>query len=182
MNDSTISIPKNRKKQILFFLLSLLFVFGSVYVLKLDSSFLQLSLIYKKVIAVTGGVFFSMSAIVILLNILKTGPGLIVDENGITNNSNILSGYFVNWEDVKSMRIFMIRTRGSGQRYIGIKVKNNEKIYAQINLFKRTLLKLNARFQESPVYITESALNQSLEETLRILEEKHELFKTSKTK
>lgn len=173
MNDSTITIPKNRKKQLLLFSGCMLFVIGSYYMMTIDTESQKYPLYYRKFIGIIGGLFFGSGAIAFLWDILKNEPGLVIDQKGILNNSNLNSGYFVSWEEIEDMSISTISRK---QKCIIINVVNHEKIYDQVNWLKRLLLKGTARFYQSPVFITDSILNESLDEVLKKLRKQRNSF------
>lgn len=88
--------------------------------------------------------------------LFDTRPGIIVDENGITDNTGAFSFGFIPWSDMSEIRERSVQASvTSKQRYVTIGLKDpGAYILKEPNAAKRKFMTLNAKKGESPVHIS----------------------------
>ncbi len=105
--------------------------------------------------------FFSILSIPLIKKIKDDRPGLIINKQGIIDNSSYTSVGDVNWKEIIDSEIRTI----SGQKMILLKVKN-----AQIILdgfpsgMRKKIIESSSKINGTPVVIAASSLKGSFEE------------------
>lgn len=156
MNEQ-IKIPLHKKKMVPYFLGAGIFVLLGIWIF-LAAFQHELQLVGRIVFFLTGFasiLFFGLVVIVLLLKLITKNAGLIISDDGLTDNSSGLSAGFIDWSDIRS-----IHFSGSGiNKFLIIKVKKPEKyINRESNVLKRTAMHLNHKMSGSPIHILVSFL------------------------
>ena len=96
-----------------------------------------------------------VAAIVILGKLSGDKPGLVINSEGILDNSSGVSAGFISWKDITEIRtVNVIR-----EKFLLIVVKNPEEyIHQQKGLVKRKAMDMNHRIYGSPISITVNTL------------------------
>lgn len=116
---------------------------------------------------------FGGIAILVIRKLFDPRPGLIIDEQGISDNSGGLSGGQILWQDIIDIQVLQIQR----QRLILILIKNpQDYIDRQSNGWKRKLMAMNFRQYGTPLSISTNGLKISFAELLEILKHHLELF------
>ena len=90
-------------------------------------------------------------------------PGLIIDNEGITDNSLGVMFAKVRWSDVTEIK----RLENAGDHYIAITIKDPEKYIAtESHSLKRKMLELNYSTIKTPVNIAASRLKMDFSEAV----------------
>lgn len=112
--------------------------------------------------------FFGGIAILVIRKLFDSRPGLIIDEQGLTDNSGGLSAGQILWQDIEDFKVLQIQR----QRLILILVKNpQDYIDRQSNAWKRKLMAMNYRQYGTPISISTNGLKISFAELSEILEQ-----------
>jgi serine phosphatase RsbU (regulator of sigma subunit) len=134
-----------------------------------SESFLILT-IYRVIINLALAVVCGYLAAFVLRRMFQTGPGLVLNKEGIIDNSGLVSAGAVSWpevEEINSNKIFFADC-------IIVKVKNPAKyIKRRKNLFMRTWLQLENRYYGSPVNISVSGLKIKFKDLFRIMQQQY---------
>ena len=94
------------------------------------------------IIGIIGVLFFGSCLVFIIKKILSNSTiEVIVDKEGITDNSSAISLGFMSWEDIEQISI----AEFNGDRYIQIHLKDEKKYLKKISMFKRIIVKLNKK-------------------------------------
>ena len=114
-------------------------------------------------------VVFGFFGVVVLKKIFDKRPGLIISEQGITDNSSGVSAGFIPWSDITAIKEKAVAT----QRFLNVIVKNpQEYIEKQRSGFKRKIMQKNYDMFQMPIGISTNALKISHEELKQILKER----------
>lgn len=165
-----ISIPLSKGKLLLSILGAFAFVaIGFWFVLAPPSrtgSPLESTLLM--VLGVVAILFFGGIAILVIRKLFDSRPGLIIDEQGLLDNSGGLSAGQILWQDIENFKVLQIQR----QRLILILVKNpQDYIDRQSNGWKRKLMAMNYRQYGTPISISTNGLKISFAELLEMLEQ-----------
>jgi len=115
--------------------------------------------------------FFSfLAALYCLYKLFDQKPGLIINNQGITDNSSAANAGLVRWANIESLQI----TEISGRKCLTIIVNNPEEIMLNQPGWKRKMMDLNYKKFGSPVQISASMLACSFDELVQIIQEKLE--------
>jgi hypothetical protein len=174
MNENQTIVKKDIGKQALLFLGCAAFVFGSFHMMKgTFGSSRRYSPEFLMVVGIIGMLFFGFGAIAIIFSFLKSSPALIINEKGIRNYSHAGSSYLIEWNNIKVIKIITV----SGKKLIAVELKDNQKIFNQVNAPTRALMKLNARFYGTPAFIVSSMIGMKIEDILSLIRQKRNELK-----
>ncbi|WP_342333115.1 STM3941 family protein [Pedobacter sp. FW305-3-2-15-E-R2A2] len=110
--------------------------------------------------------FFGFSAFYQVKKILDRKPGLLVNDEGIFDNSGGISIGFIPWVDIVKIQKLSI----GKQTFINVEVKNPlSYIDRQENILKRCWMKIHYKLYGSVIGITTNRLKCSQNELLRLL-------------
>jgi len=164
-----ISIPLSKGKLLLSTLGAFAFVvIGFWFVLAPPSrtgSSLESTLLM--VLGLVAILFFGGIAILVIRKIFDSCPGLIIDEQGLMDNSGGLSAGQILWQDIEAIQVLQIQR----QRLILVLVKNpQDYIDRQSSGWKRKLMAMNYRQYGTPISISTNSLKISFATLLEMLE------------
>ncbi|MFD0793548.1 STM3941 family protein [Mucilaginibacter litoreus] len=111
-------------------------------------------------------IIFALIGLYILNKILEAGPGLMIDADGITDNSSVFAVGFVPWEDVTGINKKQL---SSGEIIVVMVTDINGYIRRQPNALARRTASTNNRSCGSPVVIAAKALIYDFEELYSLL-------------
>lgn len=112
--------------------------------------------------------FFGGIAILVIRKLFDSRPGLIIDEQSLTDNSGGLSAGQILWQDIEDFKVLQIQR----QRLILVLVKNpQDYIDRQSNAWKRKLMAMNYQQYGTPISISTNGLKISFAELLETLEQ-----------
>ena len=111
-------------------------------------------------------VFFSVVAFSIAIKLKDKKPGLIINQQGIVDNSSGLAAGEVLWTDIKNISVIEIHT----QKLIMLHVKNpQDYIDRQKSLIKRKGMEMNVRMYGTPLSITANGLKMSFDKLFKLI-------------
>ncbi|HVE43335.1 MAG TPA: STM3941 family protein [Planctomycetota bacterium] len=110
--------------------------------------------------------FFGVCGGVILKRLLGHRIALIVDRNGVVDNSTATPAGRIDWDEIS--RIGIVHGARDA-RFIGIDVHDREALYARAK--QPGMLRANAKTFEYPVQIAEVTLDRTAEEMVKLLDE-----------
>ena len=121
-----------------------------------------------RIAGIASVVFFGLGAAFIFKKLFDKKVGLIIDEEGITDNSSAISVGLIEWQDIKgietlqiaSTKLLMLQT-DQPEKYIG-KAKNG---------FSRRAMKANNKMYGSPLSLNATTLQIKYEELERLVRE-----------
>ena len=118
------------------------------------------------VLGVVAILFFGSITILVIRKLYDSRPGLIINEQGISDNSGGLSLGQILWTDIEDIQVLQIQR----QRLILILVKNpQDYIDRQSNGWKRKLMAMNYKQYGTPLSISTNGLKISFVALLEIL-------------
>ncbi|MBY0480544.1 MAG: hypothetical protein K2Q21_04240 [Chitinophagaceae bacterium] len=112
-------------------------------------------------------VLFSIFGFVTAKKLLDKRPGLIIDKNGILDQSSGVSAGLIPWSDIQEIKT----TQVYNQTFIMIFVQNpNDYIAREPGIFKRKMMEINFNTYGSPISITANTLQCDFNELLNLLQ------------
>ena len=168
--DLPITIPLSKGKLLLSTLGAFAFVaIGFWFVLAPPSrtgSSLESTLLM--VLGLVAILFFGGIAILVIRKLFDSRPGLVIDKQGLMDNSGGLSAGQILWQDIEAIQVLQIQR----QRLILVLVNNpQDYIDRQSSSWKRKLMAMNYRQYGTPISISSNGLKISFGELLRMLEQ-----------
>ena len=178
MTDVEIKLSKSKLVKLVFF--SVLILGASLWMLiyqPKSNHFIFGNFYIMNSVSVLGILLGSMA---LFFSIKKTGdkkPGIIIDSDGIIDNSSALSIGRIHWEDIDDI----IRKTDFNQKSIALIVRNPEKyIDKQASSYKRRMMKANFKMSGSPIAISPNSLKINFDELNKILTQSHAEYLNSK--
>ena len=149
----------------------LFFIVGGIMTLLDENAMTSLmyrSELFNRIVAVSCILFFGAIFITIPLKFFKNKMGIVINEQGIIDNSNFSSIGLIEWKDVKAIRTVQF------QRTKALLVDTNKpkKYIDKANSsFKKRMLNSNKRVYGTPLYITSLILDIGFSDLERIMKE-----------
>jgi hypothetical protein len=167
-----IAIPLSKLKVILVIIGSLAFVGGSVWIWLVPAEQdpeLRLAL---RFVAVFGSALFGLFGVYGSVKLFDSRPGLIIDGEGMVDNSSAGSIGRIYWNDITGIRV----TNIMGQRIMTVDVKDPQKYIEQGNLISRMLNAANAKTMGSPINFSANTLRIKFDDLFRLVSESFETY------
>ena len=173
MNEE-IKIPLSKNKIVLLLLGALIFVFLGVWFTIDHDKFVTRIFRNPTFIRIAGIVsigFFGLCTAFIFKKIFDKKYGLIIDKNGITDNSNATSVGLIKWTNIIGFRV----VQEFSQKFIMIDVSNPE-YYIELkkNRIGKMAMKANYKKYGSPISITANSLKMDFTELNSLIEKQYE--------
>ncbi|CAM3301855.1 STM3941 family protein [Aequorivita lipolytica] len=175
MNEN-IEIPLSKNKILLLFLGAITFVLLGFW-LAIDPENFKVSVFrYRspeliRVVGIIGVALFGIFSFFIFKKVFDKKFGLIIDKNGITDNSNATSIGLVKWTDIIGIRVLEV----VNQKFVMIDVSNPEHyIGLKKNGIGKMAMKANYNKYGSPISITANSLKADFKEVWEIIEKQYE--------
>jgi len=168
--DKQIEVPISKNKLILMILGSIIFIALGFWLIivrppvlffnKADSAPIDL------IVGIAGILFFGLCFVYIAKKLADNNPGLIINSDGITDNSSGVSAGLIPWKDINEITKETI----ANQDFLVIKVKNPEEyINRQTGLIKRKAMEMNYKSFGSPINISSNGLKCNFNELYQII-------------
>jgi len=171
-----IEIPLSKNKLYLMLAGSLLFVGIGIWMVLFRYQYTN-SVFANPVVTMIVGIvsilFFGYIAFFLIKKIPDNTPGLIINGEGIIDNSSSVAAGLVLWSDVQEIKT----TTVMNQQFIMIIVKNpKEYIDRQEGAVKRKAMQMNYSSYGSPISISANALNTDFDALYKTVQNKFEVF------
>ena len=155
-----IEIPLSKKKILLLLFATIAFVACGIWIATNPEMFIpNIFRITNPEIIRIGGIagilFFGAGGIYGIKKLFDKKFGLIIDANGITDNSNASSIGLIEWNDISEIRTKQVMST----KFLLIDIVNPEKYIAKAkNGIQAKLMKANMNIYETPLSITSNTL------------------------
>jgi hypothetical protein len=114
-----------------------------------------------------------MATAIAIKMLFQNKPGLIINEEGIFENSNIFSIGQIRWKDISGFRVMKIQRHN----FLYVMLKNPEKYINSCGPLKSRLLRASLKVSPSPIAISSTSLNVNFEEMVEIVKNEFENYK-----
>jgi len=163
--NETLEIALSKRKLVLMFIGSLIFVAAGFWFIKAPETFTQT--IFKPsptlitIIGYASIIFFGTCAVFIFRKLFDTKAGIIIDNEGIHDNSSGLSAGFIPWNDISNISTIEV----SRQKLIMIEVSNpDDYINRQTNFIAKKASAINHKMYGSPISISAGSLKYKFDD------------------
>ena len=156
-NNETV-IPLNKQGTTLTLIGAVVLIIFSAWVLAAD-------IVSNPLVPVIGIVFLSIIGIFDLVQILNTKPGLVINDEGITDNTSIMNAGLIRWENITGVGVKEVRN----QKVLVIEVNNGEEILKHQRGIKKWIMRTNNEITGSPVNISSNRLKCDFEELFNLV-------------
>ena len=115
---------------------------------------------------VVGILFFGAAVIYGVKKLFDKKVGLIIDSNGITDNSNASSIGLIEWNDISDIRVMQVMST----KFLLIDILNPEKYIGKAkNGVQAKLMKANMSIYQTPLSITSNTLRYDFGELEKLI-------------
>lgn len=107
-----------------------------------------------KIIGIIGVLVYVYGLIFLISRLLvKTEDIVIVDKNGITDNSSAISLGFISWEDIDEITTAYF----GGDQFVHIQLKDDKKYLKKLSVFKKVFVLINKKMGLGIALISEGS-------------------------
>lgn len=173
-----IEIPLNKTKILLTISASILFIFLGIYAIKtIADQQKRYNPIVLKVAGAASICFFGAVGIYSIRKMFDKSVGLIIDDDGIIDNTNASSIGLIKWENITEIRVEQIRST----KFLLIYTNNPDEIINRVTGIKRMLINGNMSMYGTPLSITATMLKYRIDDLETLLQERLNKYKESIT-
>lgn len=176
-----IEIPISKKKITLLLLGAIAFVIGGMWIALNPEEFIpNIFMITDPDIVRTCGIigvlFFGLAMIYGIKKLFEKKAGLIINSEGIINNTHAAAHGLVEWEDIISIQTQQVMST----KFLMIYVRKPEKYIAKAkNAWQARLMKSNMNMYNTPISITPNTLSCNFKELEKLISEHFENYKSN---
>lgn len=165
-----IAIPFSRMKCLLIFAVALVFVVVCAYFATHSEGQHRYSPMFIRIVCGIGVPFFAAIAIMSIVQLVDSRPGLVADRQGIDDRTNFASVGRIDWVDIDGLRV----TRARWNNGLVVELHEPERFARRGNVVQR-LLRFGA---PSPVVLGSNALDVPFDTMVQIVRRFHDDWKS----
>jgi len=154
-------IPLSKGKVVLGLLGAVAFVAVSVWIWSIADDQTEHSPLIMKAVAIAGSSFFGLCALYGCFKLFDTRPGLIIDDQGIVDNSSAVAAGRILWGEVVTLNV--------SKNFITIVVVDPQKFIARGNFLSRMLNAASTKMTGSPINIPSNSLGLKFDDLAQAL-------------
>lgn len=173
MTTGQLVVPLSKTKLILLISGAVGFVALGVWLWSIAEYQTRYNPLYMKAVAVTSAGFFGVCGIYGFVKLFDTAPGLIIDSEGIVDNSSGVSAGRIPWREIRGITVTSLK----GQKFLTFEVENPQKYVERGNFLKHQLNAVNLKYFGSPIQIAANSLQIRFDELHKIVVEFHDRYK-----
>ena len=163
-----IEIRLSKTKIILLLLGAMVFVvLGTLFVINSEKfiSPIMRSPEFIRIVGIASILFFGVAGIYAIRKLFGNTVGLIIDEKGITDNTNALSIGLINWADITEIKTKQVMST----KFLLIFTNNADKYLDRVGYFKRNLMLGNLKMYGTPLSITSNTLKYNFDDLEKLI-------------
>jgi hypothetical protein len=172
MPEEIVKIPLNKGRMAFLIIVCISFIAVGVFLMMTHWDQVQYTIL-AWVIGLVVLLFFGFAALYLLRKFFDPKPGLVIDDEGIIDNSSFVAAERIYWKNIKDVYVTRVRTSVIlGKRYqdsLTFSVDNVEEIMARQKGFKKLLMNLNKRYYRSPVQVSSVILKSDFSQLAEII-------------
>ncbi len=157
-----IIIPTKRRFILFALLGSILFVIIGIYMINSEPN-RKYSLTFLKTWGLIGTSFFGLTGLYCLKKLFDNKPGLIIDENGLWNNSSIISNHTIKWNELSGVGLRKIRN----EKILFLYFTDDKSFIMKFNLIERFFMRISLSLHNSPIGISTRSLKYDIDKLNR---------------
>jgi hypothetical protein len=110
--------------------------------------------------------FFGAVGVSVLFRLLRPGPAIAIDSDGILDDASGVSLGLIRWDQVGEIHEYRV----NGQAFLGIMLKDVEALIAQQPFWKRRIIRANLQMGAAAVNIPQASVGIKLSDLRREME------------
>lgn len=115
-----------------------------------------------------GLTFFGFAGLYIFYKLFDSKPGLIIDKDGIYDNSSAAAGHLIKWEIITGLRVGQVMST----KFMLIDIENHEEFMERASGIKKKLMWGTYKMYCAPTSISSAALSCDFDELFQIINER----------
>ena len=120
-------------------------------------------------------IFFGIIAVSMIQKISEKKAGLVINKQGVTDNSSALSIGFIPWADVQQIKVLKVMS----ERFLLFILNNPQDYLKKVkNPIRRNTMKINQKLYGSPFSISSNLLQINFDELKELLQKKRNEYKS----
>jgi hypothetical protein len=123
---------------------------------------------YERLVGLVTVVFFGAIAVSILFHLVKGGPAVVINADGVVDNSSGVSVGLIPWDHIRDVREYRVQD----QVFLSITPKNLDALLKKQPRWKRALMRANLSMGAGPVNIPQAALGVKVSDLIREIEQR----------
>lgn len=163
-----IEIKLSKKKALLTFFGAAAFVVSGIWMIQVADTQARYPPSLAKTVGYSAIVFFGTVGLYILYKLFDSKPGLVIDREGIHDNSNAASAGLIKWEQIKGVKIEQVMST----KFILIDIHDPETFIQKFSGMKKKLMWGNYKMYETPVSIVSNSLQCDTDYLFKIIRER----------
>lgn len=163
--DEKIEIPLSKTKILLYLFGPIIFVALFIFIIvEMEPPF------FVKIVGYFGILFFGFGFILLMGKMFDRRPGLIIDQNGITDHTQYTSVGLIEWKDIVGFDTYQVQST----KMIIVYIENPKKYIKRAKKTLAKAMRMSQSMTGSPLSINSGALKISHDELERLLWEELE--------
>lgn len=171
-----IKIEISKRKLMVLLLGGIGFVFFSIWFIVKPADFVNFLTRSEAIVftvGVVGSIVFGFATIILFIKLFDKKPGLIIDQEGITDNTTVSPVGLILWNDITKIEVKKINSIN----ILLIYLQNPTDYISKANWINRFGLKNNMKTYGTPVTITSLGMQCSFKELTNLVLESYKLNK-----
>jgi hypothetical protein len=165
-----IEIPLSKLKLLKLVFFALLFVAAGYFMFTADAAWIEQQRrfnnpLFVHSVGVAALVMGALGFAAALFKLFSSTPGIVIDNNGITDMSSFRAHGLIPWTDVTGF----VEGAVGRQRFVYVLLRDPEAYVARFGPVRQLLLRMTSRMGPSPVALTNVALKVSFDEMRDLL-------------
>lgn len=173
-----IIIEISKRKLMVLLLGGIGFVFFSIWFIVKPADFVNFLTRSEAIVftvGVVGAIVFGFATIILFIKLFDKKPGLIIDQEGIMDNTNSSSVGLIRWSEITGITTKKI----ASTQFILLQVKNPEEYISKASRLKKLSLRQNLNSYGTPITLTSVGLDCTFSELERLILESYNQSKAN---
>lgn len=124
--------------------------------------------LWAQIMGAVGVAFFAFVGAAVLPRLLRPGPAIIIDDDGILDDASGVSLGLIRWDQVGEIDEYRV----DDQAFLGIMVEDAEALIAQQPFWKRRIIRANLQMGAAAVNIPQASVGIKLSDLRREIEQR----------
>ena len=168
MRQERIEIKLSKRKSVSTFLGAIAFVVVGIWMIGMADNQHRYPPTLLKVTGYSAIIFFGAVGVYGFYKLFDSKPGLIIDKEGIHDNSNASSAQLIKWEQIRGLKIEQVMST----KFILIDIYDPEAFMEKIGGLQKRLMKGNYKIYGTPISIISNSLNCDTDYLFKIISER----------
>jgi len=168
MGQNRIEIKLSKRKAILTFLGAVMFVVVGIWMIDIGDNLPKYPAMVFTGTGLISIIFFGAAGLYIFYKTFDSKPGLIIDDEGIYDNSNASSAQLIKWGQIRGLKIEQVMST----KFILIDIHDPKDFMANIGGLKKKMMMGNYKMYGTPISIISNSLKCDTDYLFKVISER----------